>query len=70
MYINAPGGRHLYDRSSFAAHGLELRFLRPGLSSYAQGKQEFLSGLSMIDVLMYNAPEQLHSLINTFEIDE
>ena len=26
-YVNAPGGRDLYDRHAFAAHGLELCFL-------------------------------------------
>jgi hypothetical protein len=26
-YVNAPGGRHLYDRNAFAQAGIELRFL-------------------------------------------
>ena len=26
-YINAPGGRHLYDESAFASAGIELKFL-------------------------------------------
>lgn len=29
IYLNAPGGRHLYHGSAFAAHQLELRFLPP-----------------------------------------
>ena len=28
-YVNAPGGRHLYDRASFSARGIELAFLPP-----------------------------------------
>lgn len=34
VYVNAPGGRNLYDVASFAAAGVELRFLReyPGPS--------------------------------------
>jgi hypothetical protein len=28
-YLNAPGGRELYDEAAFAAHGVELAFLEP-----------------------------------------
>ncbi len=28
-YVNAPGGRHLYDADAFARHGVALRFLPP-----------------------------------------
>lgn len=28
-YLNAPGGRHLYQAAAFRAHGIELRFLTP-----------------------------------------
>ena len=28
-YVNAPGGRELYDAEAFRAHGVELRFLPP-----------------------------------------
>jgi hypothetical protein len=35
QYVNAPGGRHLYDRDTFARAGIELRFLSdyPGPSA-------------------------------------
>lgn len=32
-YVNAPGGRHLYDRESFARCGVQLQFLREYESS-------------------------------------
>ena len=28
-YVNSPGGREIYDAASFAAHGIELKFLTP-----------------------------------------
>lgn len=28
-YINAPGGRHLYDRDKFKTHGIDLSYLDP-----------------------------------------
>ncbi|MBW4093672.1 MAG: WbqC family protein [Proteobacteria bacterium] len=34
-YVNAPGGRALYDTASFNAAGIALRFLEPHLGSYA-----------------------------------
>jgi hypothetical protein len=29
VYVNAPGGRHLYDPAEFAKRGLKLEFLSP-----------------------------------------
>lgn len=40
-YINAPGGKSLYDESTFKKHGLELRFL----SDYQGPKQSILARL-------------------------
>lgn len=34
-YVNAPGGRELYDTTSFAEQGVDLRFLAPWSGSYA-----------------------------------
>jgi hypothetical protein len=53
-YVNAIGGLELYNRSDFEQHGMQLRFLKPALPRYAQAGQEFLAGLSIIDVLMCN----------------
>jgi hypothetical protein len=33
-YVNAPGGRQLYDARTFAEHGLELRFLASYAGAY------------------------------------
>jgi len=51
-YINAPGGRDLYDATTFAQAGVALRFLKPELSEYPQPAETFVSGLSVIDLLM------------------
>lgn len=40
-YVNAPGGRHLYDSESFARAGVELRFL----SDYGSKMDSILSRL-------------------------
>ena len=63
LYINAPGGRELYASETFAAHGIELRFLRSRLPVYSQFKHEFVPALSIIDVLMFNSPQQINRLL-------
>lgn len=69
-YVNAPGGRALYDHTRFREQGVALRFIQPRLEPYPQGGGPFLPGLSIIDVMMYNAPEQLHDLMTQSTIDD
>ena len=52
-YVNAPGGRALYDPALFEARGLQLRFLSPTLEPYPQPRaKEFVAGLSVLDLVM------------------
>lgn len=63
-YINAIGGKELYSQEVFQREKIKLSFLQPQLSPYPQGKGEFLKGLSMLDVLMYNSPEVVRRMIH------
>ena len=56
-YINAIGGRELYSQDAFKNKGFELSFLKPVLSPYSHGKGDFIPGLSILDVLMWNQVE-------------
>lgn len=51
-YVNAPGGRGLYDPEEFARRRLALRFLSPQLDPYPQRVPGFIPGLSILDVLL------------------
>ena len=53
-YINAVGGQALYDVPSFAAQGVDLKFLKTRAMSYDQQYAGFIPHLSIIDVLMFN----------------
>jgi hypothetical protein len=53
-YVNLMGGIGLYTASEFNEKNIELNFLQPALSPYKQFKNEFVPGLSIIDVLMFN----------------
>jgi len=52
VYLNSPGGRALYDRTTFDREGIALRFLVPELHPYPQAGGPFVPGLSIIDLLM------------------
>lgn len=58
-YINPPGGRALYSAADFRARGLELQFLQPRLPVYRQFGDSFVPSLSILDVMMFNTPEQI-----------
>jgi hypothetical protein len=56
-YVNPIGGRELYDPARFAEAGLSLEFLQFEPPAYPQCGGGFVPGLSIVDVLMFNAPE-------------
>lgn len=62
-YINAVGGLKLYDKEIFAAHGIELKFIKPKPFEYAQLENEFVSWLSIVDVLMFNSTDTVREAI-------
>jgi hypothetical protein len=58
-YINAIGGTELYDCDAFRTQGVELKFIRSRPFEYAQFGAPFVPWLSIVDVMMFNAPEQI-----------
>lgn len=67
-YINAPGGRELYNQESFNKRGLQLSFIQPRAVSYRQFGEEFIPHLSIIDVMMFNGREQCAKLLEEYEL--
>ena len=67
-YLNAIGGQELYSKEHFSDNGLELNFLKTGDIVYKQYDNEFVPGLSIIDVMMFNSKEQVKELLNQFEL--
>lgn len=68
-YINAPGGRALYQTEKFVGQGITLGFIVPSSQPYPQHQTDFAANLSMIDVLMWNHPEQAINLLGQYRID-
>ena len=68
-YYNAVGGRELYDAETFAANGIELKFLSSCLLPYPQLKtHEFVPALSLLDVLMNNSVRETNDLLNAYAL--
>jgi len=67
-YINAIGGSELYNPVDFSGHGIALQFLQSNLPAYPQFSAGFEPGLSMIDVLMFNQPADIISMLNACSI--
>lgn len=68
QYINAVGGQDLYDREVFANHGIELSFIKSGENSYKQLGDSFVPGLSIIDVMMFNSPDEIREMLQDYEL--
>lgn len=63
-YYNLPGGRALYDQESFQSRNIDLYFISPQLPCYRQFSPEFQTGLSIIDMLMFNDKLAARQMLN------
>lgn len=67
-YINALGGSDLYDKKVFNKELVELLFIKPKEIIYKQFNNEFLPWLSIIDVMMFNSPEEVNRMLDRSEL--
>lgn len=67
-YYNAIGGQKLYDRKVFENNQLKLKFVNPKLTPYKQFSNEFVEGLSILDVLMFNPKERVKEMLLEYEL--
>lgn len=67
-YYNAIGGKELYDKTEFTQNGIKLAFLKTNIKPYKQLKNDFIPGLSIMDILMFNSKEQVKKMLADFEL--
>jgi len=68
-YVNPPNGEALYDRQDFASRGLKLQFLHRNADiAYRQFGNDFVPDLSIIDVMMFNSPEEIRALLTRYTL--
>lgn len=68
QYINAIGGQELYNKNDFAKNNIQLNFIKMNKIKYKQFNNEFVPNLSMIDVMMFNSPEEIREMLDEYEL--
>ncbi len=68
-YINAIGGKELYDKESFNNVGIDLKYIKAKKIEYAQFDHEFVPWLSIIDILMFNDIDKVKNYLNEYELE-
>jgi hypothetical protein len=68
-YINPPGGRGFFHAEKYVQGGVRLQFLDAHLEPYGQRRPTFEAGLSIVDVLMFNTPEQVRAMLDNISLE-
>lgn len=67
-YINPIGGRELYDKERFEAKNIKLSFFQSNPVIYNQCRDSFEPGLSILDVMMFNSPNDIKLMLNEYQL--
>jgi hypothetical protein len=67
-YVNMISGAKLYSPSQFLKAGINLHFLEPILTPYTQFQHDFVSGLSIIDLLMHVSDHEVSDYLQAYTI--
>ena len=67
-YWNPTGGAAFFDKSKYDEAGIDLKFEGVNLNFYSQrrGPENFVPGLSIVDVMMFNPPEKINSMLDDY----
>ncbi|ANU11033.1 hypothetical protein A1A1_07654 [Planococcus antarcticus DSM 14505] len=69
QYVNAYGGLSLYSPLDFESKGVKLEIIKTNDISYQQKEvKKFVPNLSIIDVMMFNSPKEINSMLDDFTI--
>lgn len=68
QYINVIGGQELYKKEDFATVGIKLNFIKSELTPYKQFNNDFIGGLSILDLMMFNAIEEINEMLDKYEL--
>jgi hypothetical protein len=67
-YINAIGGQGLYDKKIFSDAGIKLDFINTEMIEYKQFDNAFVPNLSIIDILMFNAKDEVKEMLERYQL--
>lgn len=67
-YINLIGGQELYSKDFFANQNIDLHFIKTNEIKYQQHNEDFVPWLSIIDVMMFNSPNEINVMLNNYQL--
>lgn len=67
-YWNPIGGASFFDREKYSTNGIDLHFQEMEITEYNQKAATFEAGLSIIDVMMFNSPEDINSMLDKYTL--
>lgn len=67
-YFNAIGGTELYSKELFSENDITLHFLKTNDIKYKQFDNDFVSNLSIIDVMMFNSKEEIKEMLEEYTL--
>ncbi|MGE7672622.1 WbqC family protein [Lysinibacillus sp. NPDC094403] len=67
-YINPPGGVSFFNKEKYKDNNIELKFIKNKLKQYNQFHFNFIPGLSIIDVMMFNSIEEIHKMLADYDV--
>jgi hypothetical protein len=65
-YWNPTGGISFFDRTKYELNNIDLKFQKVVLPEYDQRVDTFESGLSIIDVMMFNSPKEINNMLDNY----
>ena len=69
-YWNPPGGVEFFNRSKYEKAKINLKFQQINIKPYSQrrGPENIETGLSIIDVMMFNSQETIKEMLDDYEL--
>ena len=67
-YLNPIGGTEFFDRTKYEQANVSIAFQNIEITEYNQKREVFESGLSIIDVLMFNTAEETSKMLDKFTL--
>ena len=67
-YVNAIGGTELYNKEIFKLKNINLNFIKSEKIEYNQFNGNFISWLSIIDVMMFNSKDKIKEYLNSYTL--
>ena len=67
-YVNLPSGKAFYNRDKYENHQIHIQFIENNIKAYKQMNTEFQPSLSIIDVMMFNHVEEIHDMLDDYQL--